>query len=48
MLIYYTQQSLFQEIKISPPYFFCFFGAVLAKRGKNGAKFQKTPFIKQS
>jgi hypothetical protein len=25
-----------------------FFGAVLAKRGKNAAKFKKKPFIKQS
>jgi hypothetical protein len=28
--------------------FSAFFDAVLAKRGKNGAKFQKKPFIKQS
>jgi hypothetical protein len=26
---------------------FLFFGAVLAKRGKNGAKFQQTPFLKK-
>jgi hypothetical protein len=28
--------------------FLGFFGAVLAKRGKNGAKFQQTPFLKKS